>query len=49
MTLETLLLLQQCLQGQQLAVGSPDFPDVAKVTITALAELDQAITEAAKE
>lgn len=43
MSLETLLLLQQCLKGQQLSVGDPQFSELASATTKALHELDEAI------
>lgn len=43
MTRETLLLLRELLCAQQLNVGAPDFPDVARRVLAALAELDAAL------
>jgi hypothetical protein len=45
-TLETLLLLQRCLHGQQLTVGDPSFPETAAAVLRALEELDRAIADA---
>jgi len=46
MTLETLLLLRRCLHAQQMTVGDPAFPDMARQVLAALAELDEAIDKA---
>jgi hypothetical protein len=46
MTLKTLLVLKRCLQGQQLNVGAPDFPDIARDVLAALGELSEAIAAA---
>lgn len=49
LSLETLLLLQQCLRAQQLSVGDESFRDLAQATVKALDELDQAIEKAQAE
>ena len=46
MSLDTLLLLRDCLNAQQLQVGQPGFAAVAQRAITAAAELDAAIDAA---
>lgn len=45
MTRETLLLLQRCLQAQQLAVSDPAFAATARQVLVALEELDRALAE----
>lgn len=49
MSLQTLLLLQRCLRVQQMSVGDPAFPAMAREALTALEELDQAIVRAQQE
>lgn len=46
MTLDTLLLLRTMLTKQSLQIGAEDFRPVARQVLTALDELDKAITEA---
>jgi hypothetical protein len=46
MTLETLLLLQHILLGQQLVVSDPTFTETARKVLNALSELDEAIQAA---
>lgn len=46
MTPATLDLLRRCLAGQTLQVGDPDFAATAQAAAQAMAELDQAITDA---
>lgn len=46
MTIETLLLLQRCLDGQQLVVGDLNFEAMAEATLRAKRELRDAIAEA---
>lgn len=43
MSPETLAFLRGLVARQTLAVGAPDFPEVARTVIAALAELDAAI------
>lgn len=45
-TLETLMFLRRLLANQNLAVGDPTFPEVARLVLGALAELDEAIEAA---
>lgn len=45
LSLETLELLQHCLNAQQLNVGAPDFDDVATKVLAARRELADAIAQ----
>jgi hypothetical protein len=46
MSLETLLLLKQCLEERELAIGHPKFRETALQVIAAQAELEAAIEQA---
>jgi len=48
-TLDTLMLLRECLAGQVLQVGSPGFEMQARRAANALAELDLAIAAAMED
>lgn len=39
MSLETLLLLQRCLNAQSMTVGDPNFSDTARTVLVAMDEL----------